>query len=196
MAVHRRHLKVVSPCPVELDPERGKRGEASWYCGHCKKNVHVLSNMTEADARQLLARNLGNEMCVSYAVHRDGRVKFKPAAAAAAVALTAALAACAPHDNDRVERPTVTVHDGGAAPTPTPPTIPDRVEPEPEPEHEIAFDGEVALDEPEEIVEGGLQADPLPEPDPAPPRPGGMIAAPIPDHEPLGRIAPRKLPQK
>ena len=69
MAVHRRHLKVVSPCPIELDPERGKRGERTWYCGHCQKNVHVLSNMTEPEARALLRSNEGKDLCVSYAVN-------------------------------------------------------------------------------------------------------------------------------
>ena len=98
-------------------------------------------------------------------------MKFKPAAA---IALTAALAACTPHDNDTVERPCVTVQDRGGAPMPIPPTIPDRVDPEPE----IAFDGAVALEEPPEVVEGGLRAEPIPEP---PPKPGGIRVKPLPE---------------
>ena len=59
MAVHRRHVEVTSPCPIELDPSRGSKGEKGWYCGHCDKSVHVLSNLTEREARELLAAKVG-----------------------------------------------------------------------------------------------------------------------------------------
>ena len=199
MAVEQRHVRITSPCPVELDPNRGKDGAKSWYCGHCEKNVHVLSNMSEGEARSLLADKVGEDLCVSYAVRKDGTIRFKeptpavdptvvplasvrrrpsrPAAAAAVAAgLTAALAACTPHELPDKPQPQVMVEErheaGGIGPVEIP-TVDT-----PTPQHEV-----------EEMIDGGLKGEPIPEPQPQPdvrdiPKPGGMRVAPLPDPEP------------
>lgn len=111
-------VTVTSPCPVDLD-ETGLRGKGdAWHCGHCSKTVHVLSEMTESEARSLLAKSEGQKICVSYRMSPQGEIRFKSdaappvvpisalrrrPAAIAAVAMGVALAACAPHDNPRVE---------------------------------------------------------------------------------------------
>lgn len=191
MAVHRRHVKVTSPCPIELPADRGSRGEKGWYCGHCRKNVHVLSNLTEREARALLAANVGRDMCVTYAVRADGSIRFRPepeaplvppgalirrraaaaAAAAAAVGLSAALAACTPHDNPEVGGPSIVVEDPPSRldATPTIPEVQARTVVEPD-----------ALMVDEIMVDGGLRAEPVP-----PPKPGGLKVAPLPEPEPV-----------
>ncbi len=219
MAVEQRHVRITSPCPVELDPKRGKDGAKSWYCGHCDKNVHVLSNMTEGEARSLLAAKVGQDLCVSYATHEDGTIRFKapaapaadptvvplsslrrpssrPAAAAAVAAgLTAALAACTPHE--RVDRPQpqpqVVVQEqpleAGGIEPVEIPTV--DVEPTQMPE-----DDDVMID-------GGLEAAPIPEPQPQPdvrsiPKPGGIRVAPLPKPEPVpvpGGLVVEPLPE-
>lgn len=112
-------VTVTSPCPVDLD-ETGLRGTGNaWHCGHCSKTVHVLSEMTEPQARALLVASEGQKICVSYRMSPEGQIRFKaepppPAvvpisalrrrpAALAAAAIGVALAACAPHDNPRVD---------------------------------------------------------------------------------------------
>ncbi len=134
MAVDPHAVKISSPCPTTLDPNRHKGGKKSFYCGHCDKAVHILSNMTEAEAGQLMSKTKGDNICVSYSVTPDGKVRFKaPApvqaptivpltalsrrmgnrsAVVAAVGFTAALAACTPHDKDGIgETPPIVVED-------------------------------------------------------------------------------------
>lgn len=197
MAVQQRHVQITSPCPVKLDPARGRDGAKSWYCGHCEKSVHVLSNMTEKEARSLLAERVGQDLCVSYAVHGDGSVRFRPepepaplvplsslrrrAGVAAALGVSAALAACTPHE--RSEPSQVVAVDPIDAPKwhaavtiplaePEPPQMIEggigaRREPIPEP-----------IREPELMVDGGMRAEPIPEPIPVP---GGLMVEPIPE---------------
>lgn len=116
-------VQISSPCPVDLD-ETGLRGEGkSWHCGHCSKSVHVLSQMTETDARAFLRDHAGEDICVSYAIKPDGQIRFRPEpaivpitslvrrrpATLAAVGLGLALAACTPHDNPEA-LPRATLH--------------------------------------------------------------------------------------
>jgi len=178
MAVKQQQVAIQSPCPTTLDPARAAGGVRSWYCGHCEKSVHVLSNMTEREARDFLAANEGKDVCVTYAVKPDGTIRFKappppapivPAASlvqrrrsVAAVGLGVALAACAPHENADIPKPTITVADAPVAEV-KPPVVP--VQPEP-----IVDD---------RMVDGGLRAVPPPEPVPMPA--GGIRAMPIED---------------
>lgn len=180
MAVQQQHVAIQSPCPTTLDPERAAGGVRSWYCGHCEKAVHVLSNMTEAEARSFLAANEGQDVCVTYAVKPDGTIRFKTPAPApapivpvsslarrrrmvAAAGIGVALAACAPHENANVVKPNIAAVDTPIATTKTP-VVPEQPTPEP-------------IDD--RMVDGGVKAVPLPEPLPMPA--GGIRAMPIPD---------------
>lgn len=131
MSLRERDVHVTSPCPIDLD-ETGMRGKGDrWHCGHCSKTVHVLSSMTESEARRFLTDHAGQDVCVSYAMSAKGEIRFRPdpvvpvaslvrrpkLAAAAVIGLGVALAACAPHENPRVEAPPIVQ-------TTTLPTIP------------------------------------------------------------------------
>ena len=171
MAVDPRSVKISSPCPIDLDPDRHKAGKASWYCDHCEKSVHILSNMTEKEARQLMADREGEKICISYAVKANGKVRFRAetatapfpsnlvpvsallggrkVAAAAAVGFTAALAACTPHENPNVEKQEVVIdHDiepmpaGGIQAIPIEPDPVIEGEIEAKPVDDTIFDGE------------------------------------------------------
>jgi hypothetical protein len=185
MAVNEDKVRIQSPCPVQLDPARAANGVRSWHCGHCDKAVHVLSNMTEPEARAFMADNAGKDICVTYAVRKDGSIRFAPErpvvaaivpvtalarrrhAAAAAVGLGLALAACAPHDNAKFERPSISVTDTPVN-TPTVPVVPAQP---PTP-----------VVEPDEQLVDGMMAFEPPPPEPSPiPRAGGLEAMPIAD---------------
>lgn len=176
MAVQPRDVEIRRPCPVELDPARTRSGARSWHCDHCDKAVHVLSNMTEREARALLAERDGQDLCVTYAVKKDGTIRFRaeapaivpvaalarrrPALAAAAIGLGVALAACAPHERERVDAPDISAID--TADTPRLPVVP--IAP---PLSPIMPD--------DVVVDGGIEAfDEIPEP-------GGIKAKAIPD---------------
>ncbi len=187
MAVKQEHVTIERPCPTTLDPARAAGGVRSWYCDHCEKSVHVLSNMTEPEARAFLAANEGNDICVSYSVQADGTIHFKAPTppppmivpveslarrrpAAAAIGLAAALAACTPHDNDRVIKPSVVVAEApirqGA-----PPVVPD-----------VMVDGglrAMPLPEPIPVTAGGIR--PVPVPEPIQMKPGEMRAVRVPE---------------
>jgi hypothetical protein len=194
MALNERSVEIRRPCPVKLDPSRAAGGVRSWHCGHCDKAVHVLSNMTESEARAFLGERVGQDLCVTYAVRRDGSIRFEPEPTpaadttvvpigaltrrrklAAAVGLGVALAACAPHDNPSVDV-RVRVEERPAQSQRATPTIPDAppspdapVEPD-----EVLVDGEI---EPLPMKPGGLRVEPLP---PPPPPAGGLTVAPLP----------------
>jgi hypothetical protein len=177
MALRPTEVEIVSPCPVDLD-ETGLRGAGrSWHCGHCSKTVHVLSTMTESEARTFLREHAGEDLCVSYAISPAGEVRFRPEPSAsivpvgalgrrtrrlAAAGLGVALAACAPHDNPEVR---AVAHEVIAAPTPSGPTIPAQREPtapaRPLPTDEIV-DG--MMRRPDVQIEGGIRAAPAEEP--------------------------------
>jgi hypothetical protein len=179
MALNERNVRITRPCPVKLDPGRAQSGNKSWYCGHCEKSVHVLSNMTESEARSLLEAKVGEDLCVTYAVRRDGSIRFarrpapapvvpitsltrrrRTAAAAAAVGLSAALAACAPHDNPKVKTGGEVVVAEPKTTTDSVPTIPPADEPQP-PEQWV--DGGIGAEEPIPVP-GGITVEPLPPP--------------------------------
>jgi hypothetical protein len=187
MSLREPDIHVTSPCPIDLD-ETGMRGKGdAWHCGHCSKTVHVLSSMTETQARTLLATHAGQDICVSYSMSRAGEIRFRPEpvvpisalsrrpriAAAAAFGLSAAMAACAPHENPRVQpAPVVDVVTPG---NPALPMIPVQRYQPPQPI------------EPDVIaVAGGMMAPPLPVPEvePTDVQVDGGMRAPMPKPEP------------
>jgi hypothetical protein len=108
-SVRASDVHIPEPCHEDWDrmlPEARGR-----FCAACKKTVHDLSSMTEADARALLARSAADDICVSYVAGDEDRIRFRPApvvpigrlrkrpavAAGLAAGLGLALAACAPH---------------------------------------------------------------------------------------------------
>lgn len=107
MAMTPRDVRITSPCTLDwtkMTPAQGGR-----FCGDCKKVVRDLSRMTEREARELLARERNQDLCVRMLVDRDGNVFFggdalvsasllskakRAAAAAAAIAIPFATQAC------------------------------------------------------------------------------------------------------
>lgn len=96
----RDELPIQNPC--NLDFSAMTRAEANRrFCGACKKHVHDLTAMTEAEARALLNAPVTEGLCVRYLADDRGRIAFKPDVAASrlrnksSLAL-AALAAVAP----------------------------------------------------------------------------------------------------
>ncbi|MBC8068736.1 MAG: hypothetical protein IAG13_10415 [Deltaproteobacteria bacterium] len=196
MSLREPDIHVTSPCPIDLD-ETGMRGTgAAWHCGHCSKTVHVLSSMTETQARTFLTAHAGQDICVSYSMSREGEIRFRPApvvplsalsrrpriAAAAAIGLSVAMAACAPHENPRIEP--APVADVATPGNPTLPMIPVQRYQPPQPI------------EPEVIaVAGGLMAEPPPpEIEPDLQIEGGMR---VPERQPtVQRDAPCDPPSK
>lgn len=108
MAIEQRVVPITRPCPVDLDALSEHAGAKRWFCGHCDKHVHALSNMTEPEVRTLFAAHVGEQLCVSYSVRDDGTLFTQPEPAvvpaqalrrprralAAAAAATLSLAAC------------------------------------------------------------------------------------------------------
>jgi hypothetical protein len=91
------HLPIASPCHEDWDAmDPSARGR---FCHSCAKDVHDLAVMTEREARDLLAANAGQRICVRYLADREGRIRFRPEAVARAAVAGLALAACTPHDN-------------------------------------------------------------------------------------------------
>jgi hypothetical protein len=105
----RNDVKIGSPC--SLDWRKMTPAEGGRFCGDCKKVVRDLSTMTERQARAMLAREGGGELCVRYIYDDKGRIFFggdapllapssllvrarRVAAAAAVVALPFATQAC------------------------------------------------------------------------------------------------------
>lgn len=74
--MHADQLTITSPCPVELDEDLSN-GEKRFFCDHCDKSVHVLSNMTEREATDFLKSRKGQDTCVTYLHDADGNVRYK-----------------------------------------------------------------------------------------------------------------------
>ena len=55
--------RIDQPCPLSREARRGLAG----YCGHCRKTVHSLDGLDEAQRRALL-RGASGPICVSYRV--------------------------------------------------------------------------------------------------------------------------------
>lgn len=102
-------ITIPKPCHANWDEMRPEqRGR---FCFDCRKKVHDLSAMTEAEAERFMEAEAERDICVSYEHDDDGQIRFRApvvplsrlrrrAAAAAAVAgagLAATLAACTPH---------------------------------------------------------------------------------------------------
>lgn len=132
------HLPIAKPCHEDwdaMDPASNGR-----FCHSCSKSVHDLTDLTEDEAKVVLAQHAGGRVCVRYNVDNAGTIRFRAAARVAVAGL--ALAACTPHD--RVEqRPTTIETMPTANPTPTVPTV---VEPEVE-----AKMGEAPIVEPSKV---------------------------------------------
>lgn len=176
-------LPITGPCPIDLDAIGFDRSQRSSHCSHCDKSVHILSNMTERDAKAFLKEHAGQKICVSYARDAEGRVRFKPepsapvvpisrlrrrrpaAAAVAGLGLAAALAACTPHGphdqpaGEMVPAEQVEPCDGGKTQTKTPPfeeVVDGMLKPDPMP-----LAGAAVIPEPE-MIEGEIAVEPEP----------------------------------
>ncbi|MCB9568317.1 MAG: hypothetical protein H6710_14095 [Myxococcales bacterium] len=113
-------LPINTPCDESWSAMRG--GPSRRFCDVCARDVHDLSQMTERDARTLLA-GASERLCVRYAIGHDGAIRFQPEASAApppptnlvqlrtptrdrpaaiarAAAAAVVLAACTPHHHD------------------------------------------------------------------------------------------------
>lgn len=77
---HAADLPILGPCPSDVDLERD-RERTRVFCDACRKDVHLLSHMTQAQAEDFLNAHAGERLCVSYEVDEDGAVSFKPAIA-------------------------------------------------------------------------------------------------------------------
>jgi len=113
VAVASSELEIESPCPITLSRELSDGRYRAWDCSHCQKTVHVLSAMTEREARVFLKHNEGKNLCITYMAGEDGEIRFQPervvpvsrlvrrrTAVAAAATMAAALAACTPTQPD------------------------------------------------------------------------------------------------
>ena len=207
-------LELDSPCPVALDRELSDGRYRSWKCGHCDTAVHVLSSMTEKNARKFLEEHEGEELCITYMVGRDGDIRFQPEPkvvpvsrlrrrAVAGVGLAAALAACTP--SSAAEPPpkpvaeladTVadTSADKSAEPAPTPKVIDSKPSMtalvaqarDKAAEQEAARKAEAVL-----ITEKEKAGPPIADVE-AMPMPGGMMVPPTPPPTPTTKIAHRR----
>ena len=110
-------VPIIRPCPVEFEAEDFGSERRRFFCDHCDKNVHVLSNMTRREAEAFVEASRGEDLCVSYLRDEEGEIQFapepkafsqgsivplsrlrrSPRTAAAAAGLALALAACTPH---------------------------------------------------------------------------------------------------
>ena len=183
-----KNLPITGPCPIDLDAIGFDRSSKRSHCGHCEKSVHVLSNMTEREARAFMTQNAGKNLCVSYARTKDGTVQFKPepsaqlvplarlarrpAAAAAGLGLAMALAACTPHSGPgenvvgemKAPDPEVEVVDGGIQ-MQEPCDNPKKPTGDQDPIEMV--EGEMPIQEPEPVPAAGkmIMPEPPPEPD-------------------------------
>lgn len=88
------NLRIVEPCSADWEQMDGDG--ATRFCRLCKKDVHDLSSMTEADARAFLSA--GDQPCIRYRHDARGDVVFTdrpgllPRLAAAAALTLAGLA--------------------------------------------------------------------------------------------------------
>jgi hypothetical protein len=68
-------LPIVSPCGADWQGMTS-RDIATRFCGECKKHVHDLSRMTQAEARRLLAAPATDGLCVRYLHDERGDILF------------------------------------------------------------------------------------------------------------------------
>lgn len=221
MALTGTDLELDTPCPVALDRELSDGRYRSWKCGHCDTSVHVLSSMTEKNARKFLAEHEGEKLCITYMMGSDGEVRFQPEPtvvplsrlrrrAVAGVGLAAALAACTPTEAAEPKpKPVVEAVEEAGEPVQTPDTAVaakasmselvsearDRVA-EHEAERvaaELVEAQRVAAElvEATRITEKKLGGSPIAEIG-AVPMPGGIMVAPPPAPKPTAKITHRR----
>lgn len=109
--------QIGGPCHEDWDAMQVGPGGARRFCFACSKSVHDLSEMTEAEARELLAAKADEEICIAYALDEAGRIEHRRvpvgqglvpvssllraraarASKGATAAMVGALAACTPH---------------------------------------------------------------------------------------------------
>ena len=187
MSVHHEEIRITSPCPIDLDRSAVGEADRRMHCRHCVKDVHLLSNMSEEEARRFMREHAGQDICVSYAIGEGGKIRFAqekractsssgPAlvplsavrrrvassgSARALMSMGAAvlLAACAPHSSTAA----IEADEETPAPIVDAVIIPD----------DRPCDREVT------IVDGGIEAVELPTAQPQ--IAGGLRALPIPD---------------
>ncbi|HEY6941537.1 hypothetical protein [Dokdonella sp.] len=123
--------KIDQPCPLGIDAQRRVAG----YCGHCRKAVHGLDAMSDAD-RIAFVRHSQGPICVSYRVRRGAALGL-----GAAFALTLA----SPGQADPVGIDVRATVESGAATTAPPPP----------PEHEVLLMGGISDPQSAAIVDDG-----------------------------------------
>jgi hypothetical protein len=64
-------VKIASPCPISWDSMKGT--DRVRFCGECKRKVFNLSEMTQAEAKQLLSRHR-SRLCAMFYKRADGTV--------------------------------------------------------------------------------------------------------------------------
>jgi hypothetical protein len=192
MSVHHEEIRITSHCPIDLDRSGVGDGDRSLHCEHCVKDVHLLSNMSEKDAREFMRERAGEDIGVSYAIGAGGKIRFAPersncasssrpafvpvsalrrrvassSPARALMSMGAAmlLAACAPHSSTSA----IKADEETPAPIIDGVVIPD--DRPCDPGEEIVEGGieAVELEPIEKHIAGGLRATPIPDPLPEP----------------------------
>lgn len=71
--MRREDLHIPEPCHADWDEMTGD--DRKRFCGACTKHVHNLSEMTHAEAAELLKSH--TNLCVQYASHSSGEVFFR-----------------------------------------------------------------------------------------------------------------------
>ncbi len=69
-------ISLRSPCPVR--PTLTGVGDKTSACALCKKHVHHLTRMTEAEGKAVLERAKTEDTCVRYVSDSRGNVVFAP----------------------------------------------------------------------------------------------------------------------
>ena len=65
------NVRVAAPCPADWDSMYGN--ERARFCEQCQLNVYNLSEMSRAEAEELIGRTEGS-LCVRYYRRRDGSI--------------------------------------------------------------------------------------------------------------------------
>jgi hypothetical protein len=73
--MNRNELPIVSPCGADWQGMTS-RDIATRFCDACRKHVHDLSRMTQAEARRLLAAPATEGLCVRYLHDERGDILF------------------------------------------------------------------------------------------------------------------------
>ncbi|HZI58000.1 MAG TPA: hypothetical protein VFF39_14555, partial [Verrucomicrobiae bacterium] len=66
------NMRIASPCPADWEKMIGN--ERVRHCSECNLNVYNISEMTEPQAMQLIAKNQGQRVCLRLYRRADGTV--------------------------------------------------------------------------------------------------------------------------